>query len=481
MAQWGSVRIQWVVFVLASLPTFVLGDWSPERTTVDSSFAGASAVVVADFNNDGKNDIAGAGYYEGENSIGKISWWEGRAGGAFGEQIDIETIHGAYSLRSADIDLDGDLDLMAISLPGNAAFWFENEFIPSGQPQFVTRPIVIMGNGQHPFDDPVSMDAGDLDGNGTMDVAVAFQMSSHPSNPHLVLFPNKDGTGDELGLNWQTDPDVIKLTTPTALGINGFSWVRIVDFDQDGLNDLVVSVPWSWVSGINFAWYRNLGKGQFTFIPIGGGNPQMAGLWGTFSADIADMNNDGRLDIITHQGDTPIKKLVMFRSESWDQTQWSKIILDENFLGSEGETSILAVDLDQDGLKDIAASSWFYESKVTVWRNECESFRRYHVGDFNGHGIAVGDVNQDGQVEVVSGSWNYYAGEIVYWSRLNFSTCRGDFNSDEKINGDDIMSLFESWGEVCPLQGCCSKDLTEDGVVDGNDLGVVLAGWGVCQ
>jgi hypothetical protein len=468
-------------FFFALLPTFVFADWSPQRVTVDSTFAGASAVVVADFNNDGKSDIAAAGFYEGPNSLGMLSWWEGRSGGAFGEQIDIETIHGAYSLRSADIDQDGDLDLMTISLPGNAAFWFENEFIPLGQTQFVSRPIVIMGNGQHPFDEPVSMDAGDLDGDGTIDVAVAFQMSTHPTNPHLVIFPNKDGTGDELGLNWQTDPDVIKLSTPTGLGINGLSWVRIVDFDQDGLNDLVVSVPWSWVSGINFAWYRNLGKGQFTFIPIGGGSPQTAGLWGTFSADIADMNNDGRLDIITHQGDTPVKKLVLFRSESADQTQWSKVILDENFLGSEGETSILAVDLDQDGLKDIAASSWFYESKVTLWRNECESFRRYHVADFNGHGIAVGDVNQDGQVEVVSGSWNYYSGEIVYWSGLDFGVCAGDFNADGAINADDILSLFEDWGFSCPAEGCCAKDLTGDSVVDGSDLGTLLARWGNCR
>jgi hypothetical protein len=116
-----------------------------------------------------------------------------------------------------------------------------------------------------------------------------------------------------------------------------------------------------------------------------------------------------------------------------------------------------------------------------LWRNECESFRRYHVADFNGHGIAVGDVNQDGQVEVVSGSWNYYSGEIVYWSGLDFGVCAGDFNADGAINADDILNLFEDWGFSCPAEGCCAKDLTGDSVVDGSDLGTLLARWGNCR
>ncbi len=470
------------VFALGLLcPSFVWADWSPQRTTVDSTFAGASAVVAVDFDNDGLLDLAGAGYYEGNNAYGMLSWWQNLGSDLWGQQIDITFVRGAYSLRSADIDQDGDQDLMVVGLPFNSVYWFENEFIPSGSVTFIGHNVVVLGSGTHPFDRPVSVDAGDLDGDGTIDIAVAFQMSTNPQNPHLVIFPNENGTGEGIGDAWQTNPRVIKLSAPVSFGINGFSWVRVVDFDQDGLNDLVVAVPWSWVSGINFAWYRNQGKGQFNFIPIGGGSPQTGGLWGTFSADIADMNNDGRLDIITHQGDTAVKKLVMFRSESPDQQQWSKIILDESFLGSEGETSILAVDIDQDGLKDIAASSYFYDTKVTVWRNECDSFRRYHVADFNGHGIAVGDLNQDGEVEVVGGSWGYYSGEIVYWSNLNFGTCRGDFNADGSIGLEDIVALFESWGDLCPAEGCCAKDLSGDRFVDGTDLGVVLAAWGQCQ
>jgi hypothetical protein len=473
-----------LVFVVSAWSSVVQAEWNPQRTTVDSFFAGASAVVAADFDNDGLPDLAGAGFYEGSVAYGPggmLSWWKNLGADLWDQQVDISPIRGAYSLRAVDIDQDGDLDLVVAGLPLNSVDWFENKFVPSGAVSFVKHEIVSLGAGVHPFDTPVSVDAGDLDGDGTTDIAVAFQMSTNPQNPHLVIFPNEDGTGHAIGENWQFDPKVIKLSAPAAFGINGFSWLKVVDFDQDGLNDVVVAVPWSWVSGINFAWYRNQGKGQFSFNPIGGGSPQTGGLHGTFSADVADMNNDGRLDIITHQGDTPVKKLVMFRSESQDQQQWSKIILDDLFLGSEGETSILAVDIDQDGLKDIVASSYFHDSKVTAWRNECSAFRRYHVDNFNGHGIAVGDMNQDGKVDIVSGSWNFYAGEIVYWTNLNFGTCRGDLNVDGFVNFDDILALFQSWGETCPKEGCCAKDLSGDGVVDGSDLSIVLASWGSCS
>lgn len=474
-----------VVFFVFAFPLISFSAFDPQKIMVDSDFAGASAVVLADFNNDGFNDIAGAAYYEGPGDIGTFSWWQNYhdfGEGLWGEQIDIAQIFGAYTLRAADLDQDGDIDLLGTSTPGDSVWWFENEFIPSGEVVFVPRSILELGPGVHPFDEPTSIDVGDFDQDGTQDVVIAFMHSTNPLNPHLVILPNEDGTGEFVGANWQFNPNVILLSTPAGSGFNGLSWVRAVDFNQDGLTDIVVGSAWNWITGTNFAWYRNDGKKNFTFIPIGGGDPEEGGLWGSFSADVADMNNDGRLDLITHQGDvSPIKKLVMFQSESSDQTEWSKVVLDQNASGSTGETSILAVDLDQDGLLDIVSSAHFLESRVTIWRNECGSFRRYEVDDFNGHGIAVGDLNADQKPEIVSGSWNFYSGEVVYWSNFDFDeACVGDLNADGYVGSADLAELLSSWGSTCSDEACCRGDLNGDQVVNGIDLGVLLQAWGPC-
>ncbi|MBL9140858.1 MAG: hypothetical protein JNK53_03230 [Phycisphaerae bacterium] len=51
------------------------------------------------------------------------------------------------------------------------------------------------------------------------------------------------------------------------------------------------------------------------------------------------------------------------------------------------------------------------------------------------------------------------------------STC--DFNGDGLVNGADLGFLLAAWG-ACPQ---CAADVTGDGVVDGADLGLLLAAW----
>jgi hypothetical protein len=50
---------------------------------------------------------------------------------------------------------------------------------------------------------------------------------------------------------------------------------------------------------------------------------------------------------------------------------------------------------------------------------------------------------------------------------------RGDLNLDGVIDGNDLGLLLALWGELAPPIG----DLNGDGVVDANDLGELLSGW----
>jgi hypothetical protein len=55
---------------------------------------------------------------------------------------------------------------------------------------------------------------------------------------------------------------------------------------------------------------------------------------------------------------------------------------------------------------------------------------------------------------------------------VDLRTVLGDLNGDGVVNGDDLGILLGAWG---PGDG--PADLNRDGTVDGNDLGIQLGAW----
>ncbi len=56
------------------------------------------------------------------------------------------------------------------------------------------------------------------------------------------------------------------------------------------------------------------------------------------------------------------------------------------------------------------------------------------------------------------------------------NNCPADLNNDHVVDGLDLGGLLAEWG--CTA---CTNDLTGDGSVDGTDLSVILGAWGMCQ
>ncbi|MFM8731274.1 MAG: hypothetical protein ACKOGJ_01940 [Phycisphaerales bacterium] len=54
------------------------------------------------------------------------------------------------------------------------------------------------------------------------------------------------------------------------------------------------------------------------------------------------------------------------------------------------------------------------------------------------------------------------------------SNCAADLNGDRAVDGNDLGLLLAGWGNAG------ATDLNADGVTDGNDLGLLLAAWGPC-
>ncbi len=57
------------------------------------------------------------------------------------------------------------------------------------------------------------------------------------------------------------------------------------------------------------------------------------------------------------------------------------------------------------------------------------------------------------------------------------STCPGDLDYDGLVNGADIGLILANWGEV---GWCVEGDLDHDGVIGGGDIGSLLGMWGPC-
>ena len=55
--------------------------------------------------------------------------------------------------------------------------------------------------------------------------------------------------------------------------------------------------------------------------------------------------------------------------------------------------------------------------------------------------------------------------------------CLADLNDDGVVQGADLGLMLAAWG---PVPAGVAADLNRDGAVDGNDLGLMLAGWGPC-
>jgi hypothetical protein len=59
--------------------------------------------------------------------------------------------------------------------------------------------------------------------------------------------------------------------------------------------------------------------------------------------------------------------------------------------------------------------------------------------------------------------------------------CIGDIYVDGMINGADLGALLAYWGPTTNATASIACDLNVDGVVNGSDLGILLAYWGLCS
>ena len=119
---------------------------------------------MADIDGDGDRDLLIASFVEVEGLI-LPSWYENTDGrGTFGPQHVITAAGGAFAVYAADVDGDGDADLILVSAYGRKIAWSENI---DGQGKFGAEQAITPTKGGF------STYAVDINGDGDLDVLTA--------------------------------------------------------------------------------------------------------------------------------------------------------------------------------------------------------------------------------------------------------------------------------------------------------------------
>ncbi len=159
---------------------------------------GASAVAAGDANKDGITDLAFAN--SGSGGLAEIDSYVylGKAGGGFETSPLALRTSGAEDVELADLDGDGDLDLVFANQRNNLASYRVDSyvFLNGGTGDFPASPSV-----RFPTTGAVAVAVADLDGTGPKDLAFACQWDGSSYNVSTVVH-----LGGATG--WSATPDV---------------------------------------------------------------------------------------------------------------------------------------------------------------------------------------------------------------------------------------------------------------------------------
>jgi len=91
-------------------------------TTADS----AQDVFAADLDGDGDRDVLSASWNDS-----KVAWYDNDGSQHFTERVLTRSASGAKSVSAADLDADGDLDVLYASLVDDTVAWFQGQNVPA--------------------------------------------------------------------------------------------------------------------------------------------------------------------------------------------------------------------------------------------------------------------------------------------------------------------------------------------------------------
>lgn len=348
---------------------------------------GAWGVSIADLNRDDRPDIVVSNHREHYSyDVPSHIYWNSPQGFSDSLRTSVFT-HGAVGNTTGDFDGDGHLDvLFNNTMAGSRGVGSGSVQVYWGDERgrFSVERLIEL-----PALDPYEWAAADLNDDGWTDLVVA----------------NMDEVGRRLTENFVFwgGPDGFRADRRAALMTPATCGVSIADLDRDGYLDVIFSTRHQDPAlGLVIYW-----GGRDGFVTT-----ERTGLrsYGAGAPTIADFNNDGHLDLVTHSRLEANTALIYWG----DGTRGYTPARSTNIPGSHGGSNSEAADLNRDGYLDLVVTR-------SVWQEDRRAPSYVYYGNAEGtfsvanrqtfetvgtQVVTVGDVNKDGWLDVVCPSYN---------------------------------------------------------------------------
>ncbi|WP_338790087.1 FG-GAP-like repeat-containing protein [Bernardetia sp. MNP-M8] len=371
----------------ATAPTFVAG--TPANQFGFDNIGYVTRLNFADLDNDGDSDVMMGDYY------GNFTYYENTGSATApsfaSNQVNPFFIGGGNttwsSVSFADVDNDGDFDLISGEEFGDYIY-HENYGTPT-EPKYSNFPfdIATLADGYN------ALDYADMDGDGDIDIILG-----------------NDG-GDVLFIeNIATSTPGASFAAPVSiLTVGGFEvHPTVADLDGDGDIDILVGG----FAGTNLTYFENIGNATtFNFAapvvsPFG-----LTGAGGSLRApEFMDIDGDGDQDILVGRG---VAGALYFENTGTSTAPAYAAAVTNPFglSGIAAGASFGEVDIDNDGDLDLAygddaAISFYLNTGTSTAPNFVDAGNSFGIDDNadTDYDVTVVDIDQDGNYEAFVGN-----------------------------------------------------------------------------
>jgi hypothetical protein len=335
----------------------------------------------------------------------QVTWIRQTSPGRFDEIPLATDVPAPVHVEAVDMDGDGDLDLLVASM---------GEIFPNNDQ--IGSVIILENDGRQSFTRRIiaervarvtDVQAGDLDGDGKLDLAVA-QFGY-----------------DQGEIRWMKNLGGWRFESHPLLNLSGTINVCIADLTGDRKPDIVALVSQQWEE---VHLFTNDGSGNFKDKVIFGSTNED---YASSGMSLTDLNHDGRPDVLFTNGDgfgpTPQPGPRPWHGVQWLENRGSGNFQFHRIADLPGAYSPLGVDLDHDGAMDVVALSAFNEwdkprAVSMVWfRNDGKQNFTPHVLAYEPTHLLTVDavmLGRDERPSLVTGAFHAYP-PFLRMSRVN--------------------------------------------------------------